>query len=100
MAQKRMCFYVPVDAYIPDHGFRVSVVTEGVAGHSPTGTWPYEGKVGQQMPYFWGHDYEKAQKQAERQNERMGLTKEDVVAIVGSSIAAQHRRGGIHRERL
>jgi hypothetical protein len=44
MTDKRMCYFIPTDAHIPGHGFRVSIVTEDKAGHQPTGTWPYSGK--------------------------------------------------------
>lgn len=77
----RMCFYVPVDAFVEEHGFRVSIVKEGVAGHFPTGDWPYEGRVDQRMPYFWGPSYD------------------DACKIVASSISAQNKGGRRSRRR-
>ncbi|KKK60702.1 hypothetical protein LCGC14_3021740, partial [marine sediment metagenome] len=40
---KRFCYFIPTEALIPDHGYRVSIVFEDEPGHSPTGTWPYSG---------------------------------------------------------
>lgn len=92
MTNKRMCYYVPVDSYVEGRGFRVSVVEEGVAGHTPTGEWPNDGTG--VLPYFWGRngDYEEAVKQAEHFNKKhLGLSKKDVHEIVTSSIGAQIR---------
>lgn len=86
----RMCFFIPADAHIEGRGFRVSIVKEGESGHYPTGVWPNDGT--QTMPYFWGDDYEKACEIADQQNERLGLSKTDVVRIVASSMAAGNRR--------
>lgn len=82
----RFCFYIPADAYVEDQGYRVSIVTEGEAGHAPTGTWPYEGKPGQTMPWFWGHDYEAAKRLAQQENGRLGLSDQDVFDIITSSM--------------
>lgn len=85
----RVAYYIPPDGYVEDKGFRVSIVKEGEDGHCPTGTWPYTGAVGETMPYFWGHDYEKACEVAEKQNARMGLDSKAVDAIISSSIRAR-----------
>jgi hypothetical protein len=87
----RMAYYVPIDAYIEGHGYRVSIVVEGLSGHYPTGDWPYTAGPSQRMPWFWGHDVEEARGHAERHNRRMGLSDLDVAAIITSSMAGQGR---------
>lgn len=93
MATRRFAYYVPADGYVEGHGYRVSVVFEGVDGHFPTGDWPYQGLPSQKAPWFWGgNDYEFAKRVAADQNVKMGLTEEDAFKIVTSSMAAGHRR--------
>jgi hypothetical protein len=94
MTDKRMCYFIPTDGHVPDHGYRVSIVVEGKAGHQPTGTWPYSGKPGESMPYFWGDDFDKAEATAKMMNERRGLTERDVTEIVSSSMAKTRQRRG------
>lgn len=85
----RLCYYIPVDSYIEERGYRVSVVTEGEPGHTPTGDWPYDGTG--VMPYFWGHDLEQAKEIARKENQKLGLSEVDALQIVSSSMAAQNR---------
>jgi hypothetical protein len=92
VTQPRICYYIPEDAFVEGQGYRVSIVTENEPGHAPTGTWPYEGKPGQTLPYFWGNDLSVAREIAHRQNLKLGLTAEDVNKIVTSSIAAQIKK--------
>lgn len=93
-AKRRFCYFIPAEGYIEGHGWRPSVVFEGEPGHYPTGTWPYEGKPGQSCPYFWGHDYDKAVRICDQQNERMGISKALALEIVTSSMAvSQEPRG-------
>ncbi len=87
--EPRFCYYIPTDAYIPGHGYRVSIVVEHEAGYRPTGTWPYTGAVGEALPYFWGHDYDDATHEAIAQNARMGLTERETDLIIASSMSAQ-----------
>lgn len=89
--KKRCCYYIPADAFIEGHGYRVSVVFEGEAGHSPTGTWPYTGAHGEKLPWFWGQTRTEAEEIAQRENSRMGLSAADVGDIVTSSVVAQVR---------
>lgn len=84
----RKCYYVPADAYVEEHGYRVSIVVEGEAGHHPTGTWPYTGAPGESMPWFWGHDYAEAKRICDMENARMGLSIADSIRIVSSSMGA------------
>lgn len=72
----------------------VSVVREGQGGHYPTGSWPYSGKPGESLPYFWGNpddqdDLESAEVTCAKMNERMGLSESDVVEIVLSSMFSE-----------
>lgn len=88
----RRCYFIPADAYVEGHGFRVALVTEDEPGYVLTGTWPYTGKSGETMPYFWGHEYAAACEVAEQQNVKMGLTPADVNAILCSSLVATRRK--------
>lgn len=85
---KRTIYYVPVEGYDDEHGFRASVVVEDEPGHRPTGTYPFSGALGETRPYFWGHDYVAAQAIADGHNARMGITKEEATSILASSIRA------------
>lgn len=84
---QRMCYFIPTDGYIENEGWRPSIVTEGVPGHRPIGTWPPD--VNAPRPYFWGHDYVDAVASAKRQNDRLGLSDNDVAEIVASSMVAE-----------
>lgn len=89
LTDKRFCYFIPAEAFVPGNGYRVSIVIENEPGHFPTGNWPYEGKIDQRVPWFWGMTYEAACRIADEQNEKkLGLSKEDVFKILGSSIAA------------
>lgn len=83
----RMCYFIPDDAYVEGRGYRAAIVTEGEPGYRLTGTWPNDGTG--VMPYFWGHDLEKAQVIAAEQNAALGLSKRDVNVIILSSMGAQ-----------
>jgi len=85
---RRFCYHVPADGFIEGRGYRASIVIENESGHYPTGTWPYEGKLGQVAPYFWGMTLDEAKAVCVAQNKRMGVSERDAVAIVSSSIAA------------
>lgn len=89
MTTPRMCYYVPEYSYVEGQGFRVSIVHEGVPGHTPTGEWPNDGTG--VRPYFWGgDDYEAACRRAEHFNKlHFGLSKKEANEIVASSIGAQ-----------
>lgn len=80
-------YFVSEEDYYPDHGYRASIVHEGVAGRRLTGDWPV--KVNGVRPYFWGHNLEKARTHARSLNKRMGLSDEDQTRILTSSIKAQ-----------
>lgn len=92
---KRMCYYIPVDSFVPGKGWRVSIVTENEAGHSPTGDDGND--PGRRVPWYWGfgggaYDYAEVKKFcAQRNLESFGLTEADVSAIVTSSMGAQNK---------
>lgn len=80
----RHVLYIPANGYVKERGYRVSIVEEGKPGHCPTGVWPNDGT--ETMPWFYGHDYEKAVAAADQQNERMGISKEEAARIVQESM--------------
>ena len=88
---KRWVYWISADQYIEGAGFRVSIVFEGVAGHYPTGNWPYEGKPGQTVPYFWGNTLEEAEAACDDANKARGISAEEAFKIVSTSISAQNR---------
>lgn len=85
----RFCYHIPADAYVEGQGFRVSLVVEGVAGHYPTGDWPYTGGVGQSMPWFWGVTLGEARGLCANYNMRLGLSEADVSEIISASMAVK-----------
>lgn len=90
----RFCYFIPMGSFIHGRGWRVSIVRENESGHFPTGSWPYSGRPGETLPYFWGdpdnpNDLESAEEVCSKMNERMGLSKQDVVKIVSSSMFAR-----------
>ena len=94
--EKRYCVYVPETAYVEGKGFIPSVVREDEAGHTPL-----MGRGELAQPWFWGPTIEDAQRQADEYNTALGLTEEDVVEIVTSSMRAENindaRRDEYHR---
>jgi hypothetical protein len=91
-AERRFVYFIPSDAFIEGHGFRVSIVFENESGHYPTGTWPYEGKVGQKAPWFWGDTFAAATATARAANEERGISAAAETAIVASSMSRGSRR--------
>lgn len=91
LATRRWCYFIPTDAYVEGAGFRVSLVFEKESGHFPTGDWPYEGKVGQKAPWFWGHDLKEARAIAEESNEKLGISAKEAAIIVASSMGRSAR---------
>lgn len=74
----RFCYYVCESFFVKGRGYRASIVFEGEHGHRPTGTWPYRGKAGETMPYFWGPTLAAAKQQEAECNKRLGLSAEIV----------------------
>ncbi|MET0711060.1 MAG: hypothetical protein ABWZ30_00950 [Jiangellaceae bacterium] len=79
---KRQCFYVN-ETMRTEHGYIPSMVTEGEAGFAPL-----SGNGDQAQPWYWGHDLARAKQIAAESNAELGLTEDDVRAIVLSSLAA------------
>jgi hypothetical protein len=100
MTDKRLCYYIPRDSFVEGRGYRVAVVTEDTAGYCLTGTWPYTGAAGETLPYFWGkrdesdsnENYTDACKTAASLNAEMGITVEDAMNIIASSMRKRSSR--------
>jgi hypothetical protein len=92
LAENRFCYFVPVDGRIDGCGFRASIVIENTAGHFPTGVWPFDGRHGQTRPLFFGPLLEDAQRAVAELNLKLGLTTQDVLKIVTSSMFPKRRR--------
>lgn len=78
LEEGRFIFYVDETMHT-EHGYRPSVLVEGVAGHFPNGGGDVE-------PWYWGHDLAGAQKIAHDRNAAMGLTPSDESRILMSSM--------------
>jgi hypothetical protein len=87
----RMCYVIVPQEFVPEQGFRACVCIEGETGYRPTGNWPYHGRVGETMPYFWGLSLDEAEQAAKKQNERLGLTEKDVAIIIASTMREDQR---------
>lgn len=75
------CYYVFETMCEEGKGFRPVVIVEGEPGyHMQGGDGPMDS-----LPWYWGHDFKKAQEICSKQNERLGLTPQDVDRIVASS---------------
>jgi hypothetical protein len=87
---KRQCFIV-VEGQKNANGYIPSAVFEDESGHRPM-----IGSGEHAAPWYWGQDFETAQRICAEENERLGLSEADVKQIVNSSIAAQLREDGAH----
>lgn len=87
----RMILHVDETMYVEGHGFRPVFVVEGEDGYRDNGTWPYEGKNGQTMPWFFGHTIEMARKLVREHNERLGVSEEEAFKIVARNMARGRR---------
>lgn len=92
MADPRRIVFIPADGFVEGHGFRVSFVIEGESGHFPTGTWPYTGGAGEQLPWFWGPTFAAASEAADKFNERLGIDAKTASEIVLGSIGKTLRK--------
>lgn len=85
MTGKRKCFYIP-EGQFDDKGYIPSLVTEGEMGHAPLkGNGPFS------QPWYWGKTKVEAEEIAAKENERLGLSRQDVLEIVASSMGEQTR---------
>lgn len=87
-ADKTPVAYIPPDGstHVEGQGFRVAFVVAGEDGFRLTGHWPYEGKPGQQNPWFWGPTLEDAKRVAREHNEKLGVGELEAVLVVGRSM--------------
>lgn len=96
-AKGSMIYYIHDDGsgFVEGHGYRAAVVTAGEDGYRWTGEWPNDGTG--VMPYFWGPTLRDAKAQADRLNERQGISPEVASIIVARSMArgtkSRKRRG-------
>jgi hypothetical protein len=81
-ASPRTCFYIPPDQH-DENGWIPSVVTEGEPGHAPL-----KGNGPCAQPWYWGKTLAEAEATADRENARLGLTRDEVLDIVLSSLRA------------
>lgn len=88
---RRMVMFVDETMLVEGHGFRPVFVVEGEDGFRENGTWPYEGKVGQVMPWFFGPTIEDARRQCAQMNERLGISEHEAVMIVAMAMARGSR---------
>ena len=86
--------WIPNDgsSFVEGHGFRVAIVVAGDDGYRLTGTWPYTGKPGETMPWFWGPTLAEAERLAKEQNRRIGVTPEEASLVLLRSIGRGTRR--------
>jgi hypothetical protein len=90
MMEPRMCYYIPVDSF-DEHGYIPSLVTEGKPGHQPLTGGDNTGAT----PWYWGTTYAAARETCARVNqEEFGLTPEDALEIVASSMRASFPQEG------
>lgn len=82
---RTFCFFVSIDCYDKERGFRPSIVFENEPGHYPNGGGDVE-------PWWWGHDYKGAQEICRKKNLEMGVDEDEVNHIVASSMF-QSRKG-------
>jgi hypothetical protein len=88
-AGPRTCFYIPVGQF-DENGYIPSVVTEGEASHAPlTGNGEHA------APWYWGKTYEEAQRVCAERNAELGLTYQDVLQIVYSSMLVSPNAFGL-----
>jgi hypothetical protein len=78
---KRMCYYIPPDQDPGEDGYIPSVVTEGEPGHAPL-----KGNGMLAQPWRWGSTLQEAQAICAVQNAKMGVSPDDALEIVISSM--------------
>ena len=82
MTTRRTCIFVS-ETMLTKDGYIPSVVTEDEPGHAPlTGNGDFA------RPWYWGHDIVEARRLAREYNEQLGLSEDDVQAIILSSMRA------------
>lgn len=83
----RMVYWVDPSGFDKEaKGYRVSLVVEGEQGHRPTGDDDYRTNPRARLPYFWGPTLKDAEKAAEAQNEKMGISAKEATLIIFASM--------------
>lgn len=82
MAEPRSCLYVDETMHTPK-GYIPSFVTEDEAGHSPMiGSGPLA------QPWYFGDDIDTAKRLVDQANAEIGISPQDMLEIVASSMRA------------
>lgn len=79
VATRRFCYYVMEGQTSDDGGYIPSVVFENESGHNP---------LNSSHTWTWGNTMEDAKRYASVANRNLGLTDDDVMNIVASSMRA------------
>lgn len=86
------CYWIDISQEPPGPnkpGWIPSVVFEGQAGH-----YPMVGRDALSQPWYWGEDLDVARSICREQNDKLGLSPEEVDRIVASSIQQSIREEG------
>jgi hypothetical protein len=82
----RIVAWIDPMGFVEDRGYRVSLVVEGEDGHYPTGDWPYHGKPGETLPWFWGPSLEEAETACDEYNQKHGIDPKTAAIIVAQTM--------------
>lgn len=82
---KRIVVFVN-EQCLEEEGYRPRMVVEGESGYRMQGDDDWKTNPMSRKPWFWGHDLALAQKVADDQNARMGLTPEEAARIITASM--------------
>jgi hypothetical protein len=83
-AGRKWAYWVPAEPWKKTGKWVPSVIVEGVSGHTPMA-----GNGTCAQPWFWGYSYPEARDACTRVNAELGITLEDMVEILFSSLRAQ-----------
>ncbi len=94
----QFCYFIDAACLVPGYGYRPKIVYELLGGYYEHGTWPFKGKPGQTLPYFWGkieeggqvrYDLAEARRMCARANRQLGVTQKRAAEIVAQSMRLQ-----------
>lgn len=91
-AAPRRCLHILETEYDKDGGYIPVMVTENEPGYN---AMRGQGELAQ--PWYWGHDLDVAKRLAAEANADLGISPDDALEIVASSMAAQNDRDPIAR---
>lgn len=92
LATRPWCYVIPPDAFVPGHGFRVSIAFERELGHYPTGddrAIAGDCSNGARVPWFWGMTLDEAQATCADMNARMGIDAKQAALIVSTTLGVR-----------